>query len=77
MGQNLPFGRIHSGLILLWNLVDFCQVRQLEETPNLLAKEELNQLAQLMGSVKDENVPRTETGFRINLFPTEPEEEAV
>lgn len=75
--QNPPFGRIHSGLILLWNLVDLRQVRQLDETPNPLAKEELNLLARLMGSVKAENVPRTETGFRINLFPTEPEEEVA
>lgn len=75
--QNPPFGRIHSGLILLWNLVDLRQVRQLDETPNPLAKEELNLLARLMGSVKAENVPRTEMGFRINLFPTEPEEEAA
>ncbi|XP_029700899.1 protein OSCP1a isoform X2 [Takifugu rubripes] len=53
------------------------KVRQLDETPNPLAKEELNLLARLMGSVKAENVPRTETGFRINLFPTEPEDEAA
>ncbi|XP_034456512.1 protein OSCP1a [Hippoglossus hippoglossus] len=44
-------------------------------TPNLLAKEELNLLARLMGSVKAENKPRAETGFRINLFPTDEEEE--
>ncbi|CAF92641.1 unnamed protein product, partial [Tetraodon nigroviridis] len=45
-------------------------------SPNLLAKEELNLLARLMGSMKAENLPRTESGFRITLFPTDQEEEA-
>lgn len=57
------------------NLVDLQQVQQLDESPNLLAKEELNLLARLMGSMKAETVPRTETGFRITLFPTDQEEE--
>lgn len=52
------------------------QVQQLDETPNPLAKEELNLLARLMGSVKEENVAKSETGFRITLFPTDQEEEA-
>lgn len=56
--------------------MDLQQVRQLDETPNLLAKEELNLLARLMGSMKAEDVPRNETGFRITLFPTDQEEEA-
>uniref|UniRef100_A0A665W766 Organic solute carrier partner 1a n=1 Tax=Echeneis naucrates TaxID=173247 RepID=A0A665W766_ECHNA len=47
------------------------------DTPNLLAKEELNLLARLMGSMKAENEPRAETGFRINLFTTDQEEEEV
>ncbi|XP_049891211.1 protein OSCP1a isoform X2 [Epinephelus moara] len=48
------------------------------DTPNLLAKEELNLLARLMGSMKAENRPKTESGFRINLFTTDQEgEEAV
>uniref|UniRef100_A0A3Q3KZ05 Organic solute carrier partner 1a n=1 Tax=Mastacembelus armatus TaxID=205130 RepID=A0A3Q3KZ05_9TELE len=46
-----------------------------EDTPNLLAKEELNLLAWLMGSVQVENMPRAETGFWINLFSTDQEEE--
>nr|XP_019961968.1 PREDICTED: protein OSCP1-like isoform X2 [Paralichthys olivaceus] len=48
---------------------------QTNDTPNLLAKEELNLLARLMGSVKAENKPKAETGFRINLFTTDEEEE--
>ncbi|XP_029369328.1 protein OSCP1a [Echeneis naucrates] len=48
-----------------------------DDTPNLLAKEELNLLARLMGSMKAENEPRAETGFRINLFTTDQEEEEV
>uniref|UniRef100_UPI0037E87DC5 protein OSCP1a n=1 Tax=Semicossyphus pulcher TaxID=241346 RepID=UPI0037E87DC5 len=44
-----------------------------DEAPNLLAKEELNQLARLMGSMKAENTPKAV--FRINLFTTDEEEE--
>lgn len=51
------------------------QVRPLDEAPNPLAKEELNLLARLMGSMKAEDLPRSETGFRITLFPTDQEEE--
>ncbi|XP_042363145.1 protein OSCP1a [Plectropomus leopardus] len=46
-----------------------------DDAPNLLAKEELNLLARLMGSMKAENKPKVETGFRINLFTTDEEEE--
>ncbi|KAM9385397.1 protein OSCP1a [Pholidichthys leucotaenia] len=46
-----------------------------DDTPNLLAKEELNLLARLMGSMKTENKPKCETSFRINLFNTDEEEE--
>nr|XP_043908761.1 protein OSCP1a isoform X2 [Solea senegalensis] len=45
------------------------------DTPNPLAKEELNLLARLMGSMKDENKSKTETGFWINLFTTDEEED--
>ncbi|KAK2830632.1 hypothetical protein Q5P01_018563 [Channa striata] len=45
------------------------------DTPNPLAKEELNLLARLMGSMKAENMPRAETGFRINMFSTDQMEE--
>ena len=48
---------------------------QTDDTPNLLAKEELNLLARLMGSMKAENKPQGETGFQINLFSTDQEEE--
>ncbi|XP_004548948.3 protein OSCP1a [Maylandia zebra] len=43
-------------------------------SPNPLAKEELNLLARLMGSMKAENKPKDESGFRINLFNTDKEE---
>lgn len=49
--------------------------QQADDTPNLLAKEELNLLARLMGSMKAENMPKAETVFRINLFTTDREEE--
>ncbi|XP_033981364.1 protein OSCP1a [Trematomus bernacchii] len=48
---------------------------QTDNIPNLLAKEELNLLARLMGSMKAEKEPKAETGFWINLFPTDQEEE--
>lgn len=48
-----------------------------DNTPNLLAKEELNLLARLMGSMKAEHTPDAETVFRINLFTTDEEEEAA
>ncbi|XP_034748525.1 protein OSCP1a isoform X1 [Etheostoma cragini] len=46
-----------------------------DDTPNLLAKEELNLLARLMGSMKADDMPKTESGFRISLFTTDQEEE--
>uniref|UniRef100_UPI003AACFA6E protein OSCP1a n=1 Tax=Centroberyx gerrardi TaxID=166262 RepID=UPI003AACFA6E len=46
-----------------------------DDTPNPLAKEELNLLARLMGGMKVENTASAETGFRINLFSTDKEEE--
>lgn len=48
-------------------------VLQTDDSPNLLAKEELNLLARLMGNMKDEST--AETGFRINLFDTDQEED--
>lgn len=45
------------------------------DSPNLLAKEELNQLARLMGSMKTQNLLQAGSGFRINLFPADQEEE--
>lgn len=48
---------------------------QTDDAPNLLAKEELNLLARLMGSMQAENPTRAETVFRINLFATDQEEE--
>ncbi|XP_020497972.2 protein OSCP1a [Labrus bergylta] len=50
-------------------------VKHTDDSPNLLAKEELNQLARLMGSMKAENTPKSEPYFRINLFTTDEEGE--
>lgn len=52
-----------------------CVPLQTDDSPNLLAKEELNLLARLMGSMKAQNTARDESGFRINLFPSDQEEE--
>ncbi|KAG7219389.1 hypothetical protein INR49_002821 [Caranx melampygus] len=48
-------------------------VQQTDTSSNPLAKEELNLLARLMGSMTAE--PREEASFRINLFPSDQEEE--
>ncbi|KAM4539896.1 protein OSCP1a [Odontesthes bonariensis] len=48
-----------------------------DDTPNLLAKEELNLLARLMGSMEAEKACGGEVGFRINLFDTDQEEQAA
>lgn len=59
-------------VIFLWMFIQ----HQVDANPNPLAKEELNLLARLLGSMKAETVPKNETGFRINLFTTDQEEEA-
>ncbi|KFV75022.1 Protein OSCP1, partial [Dryobates pubescens] len=43
--------------------------------PNLLAKEELNFLARLLGGLEVKKPAGSETGFRLNLFTTDEEEE--
>lgn len=48
---------------------------QTGDTPNPLAKEELNLLARLMGSMKAENIPKAEGAFRITMFSTDEEEQ--
>ncbi|XP_016896388.1 protein OSCP1a [Cynoglossus semilaevis] len=48
---------------------------QKNQPPNLLAKEELNLLSRLMGSMEPENQSKTETRFQISLFNTDEEEE--
>nr|XP_043908763.1 protein OSCP1a isoform X3 [Solea senegalensis] len=58
--------------------VNMYTVHHPEETQTCKAppvKEELNLLARLMGSMKDENKSKTETGFWINLFTTDEEED--
>ncbi|KAF0024428.1 hypothetical protein F2P81_023230 [Scophthalmus maximus] len=51
------------------------KIIETSDAPNLLAKEELNLLARLMGSMKAENKTKVEAGFQINLFTTDQEEE--
>ncbi|MEQ2232600.1 Protein oscp1, partial [Ilyodon furcidens] len=64
-----------SAVFYLDLAVVFCSsIIRPDSAPNLLAKEELNQLARLMGSM---NVPKGEPQFRINLFTTDQEEEAA
>ncbi|XP_055013560.1 protein OSCP1-like [Boleophthalmus pectinirostris] len=54
-----------------------------ESRPNLLAKEELNLLSRLMGTLKSQSQSQSESGsrpgpeksFRINLFPSDQEED--
>uniref|UniRef100_A0A8D3C7P9 Organic solute carrier partner 1 n=1 Tax=Scophthalmus maximus TaxID=52904 RepID=A0A8D3C7P9_SCOMX len=43
--------------------------------PNPLAKEELNLLAKLMGGLEVQKPGNTDSGFRVNLFSTDEEEE--
>lgn len=52
-----------------------CQ--QVNAAPNPLAKEELNLLAKLMGGLEVQKPGNADTGFRVNLFATDEEEEWV
>uniref|UniRef100_A0A8C6TIF4 Organic solute carrier partner 1a n=1 Tax=Neogobius melanostomus TaxID=47308 RepID=A0A8C6TIF4_9GOBI len=62
---------------LLLNYIPVTVWRQTECGPNPLAKEELNLLSRLMGTLQSESEPRPgpEKGFRINLFPSDREED--
>ncbi|CAM4702912.1 unnamed protein product [Leuciscus chuanchicus] len=51
------------------------QHTKVNTTPNPLAKEELNLLARLMGGLEVQNPAGTDSGFRVNLFATDEEEE--
>ena len=53
----------------------FYENMQADDTPNPLAKEELNLLARLMGSMKAGDGPPADASFGINLFATDQEEE--
>lgn len=52
-------------------------LQQVNTAPNPLAKEELNLLAKLMGGLKVQKAGNAESGFRVNLFATDEEEEWV
>lgn len=51
------------------------QHTKVNTTPNPLAKEELNLLARLMGGLDVQKSTNTDSGFRVNLFSTDEEEE--
>ncbi|XP_051999547.1 protein OSCP1-like isoform X3 [Xyrauchen texanus] len=51
------------------------QNTKVNTTPNPLAKEELNLLARLMGGLEVQKPASTDSGFRVNLFATDEEEE--
>ncbi|KAI1894869.1 hypothetical protein AGOR_G00120200 [Albula goreensis] len=51
------------------------QHTKVNTAPNPLAKEELNLLARLMGGLDVQNSPNADSGFRVNLFATDEEEE--
>lgn len=48
---------------------------QVNTAPNPLAKEELNLLAKLMGGLEFQKAGNADSGFRVNLFATDEEEE--
>lgn len=48
---------------------------QVNTAPNPLAKEELNLLAKLMGGLEFQKAGNVDSGFRVNLFATDEEEE--
>lgn len=52
-----------------------CCFLQENIAPNPLAKEELNFLARLLGGLDIQKPAGGETGFRLNLFTTDEEEE--
>ncbi|XP_028984958.1 protein OSCP1 isoform X1 [Betta splendens] len=49
--------------------------KQVNTAPNPLAKEELNLLAKLMGGLEVQKTGNADSGFRVNLFATDEEEE--
>ncbi|XP_041963079.1 protein OSCP1 isoform X2 [Alosa sapidissima] len=51
------------------------QHTKVNTAPNPLAKEELNLLAKLMGGLEMQTPTSTDSGFRVNLFATDEEEE--
>ncbi|XP_030213593.1 protein OSCP1 isoform X2 [Gadus morhua] len=51
------------------------QNTKVNTTPNPLAKEELNMLARLMGGLEGQKPGSADSGFRVNLFATDEEEE--
>lgn len=52
-----------------------CYCLQVNAAPNPLAKEELNLLAKLMGGLEFQKSGNADSGFRVNLFATDEEEE--
>ncbi|KAL4629347.1 protein OSCP1-like [Arapaima gigas] len=50
---------------------------KMSTNPNLLAKEELNLLSHLLGSLEDQNKDENRTVYRVNLFTTDEEEQEL
>ncbi|XP_028836903.1 protein OSCP1 isoform X2 [Denticeps clupeoides] len=57
------------------SLKNSAQHAKVNTAPNPLAKEELNLLAKLMGGMEVQKPGNPESGFRVNLFATDEEEE--
>lgn len=55
----------------------FVCVEQVSDDPNPLAKEELNLLAKLMGQIEVWDSVAADGGMRVNLFPSDQEEDGT
>uniref|UniRef100_A0A4W5MH67 Organic solute carrier partner 1 n=1 Tax=Hucho hucho TaxID=62062 RepID=A0A4W5MH67_9TELE len=53
------------------------QQQSINTAPNPLAKEELNMLARLMGGMEVQKPGNADSGFRVNLFATDEEEDGI
>ncbi|GAA6095467.1 protein OSCP1a isoform X1 [Tachysurus ichikawai] len=54
-----------------------CKSKQVSDDPNPLAKEELNLLAKLMGQIEVWDSVAADGGMRVNLFPSDQEEDGT
>ncbi|KAI3361226.1 hypothetical protein L3Q82_013423 [Scortum barcoo] len=70
---------IHSRIVInssrMYGLRETILCQQVNTAPNPLAKEELNLLAKLMGGLEVQKPGNADSGFRVNLFATDEEEE--
>uniref|UniRef100_A0A3Q2YL69 Organic solute carrier partner 1a n=1 Tax=Hippocampus comes TaxID=109280 RepID=A0A3Q2YL69_HIPCM len=75
LGVNMLILYVPPLINIVWILLKRSQHTRMDASPNPLAKEELNLLACLMGTVEIENASGCETGFQINLLASAQEEE--